>query len=94
MTESELSIGYASGCASLTIDRSQIKSVEVIPKIEPFCDWGGYGIRKQLPSFETGYIAKKGPGIRMVIDRDNGKEAFYTFVTDNPETVANLLTNC
>ena len=62
--------------------------------IEPFCDWGGYGIRLQFPALEIGYIAKKGPGIRMSIERADGKEAFYTFCTEDPERVASLLTNC
>ena len=92
VTESTLSIGYSMDCAALTVDRNKIQTVEVLPNINPICDWGGYGIRKQLPSWDTGYIVKKGPGIRMVILRPNGKEAAYAFNCEDPERVASLLT--
>ena len=92
VTANELSFGYSCGCASCTVDRSHILTVEVIPLIKPFLDWGGYGIRKQLPSWETGYIGKKGPGVRITIKDENGKERAYTFTCDDPEQVVTLLT--
>jgi len=92
VTASELSFGYSCGCATRTVDRSQILTVESIPLIKPFLDWGGYGIRKQLPSWETGYIGKKGPGVRITLKDENGKEQYYTFTCDDPEQVVTLLT--
>lgn len=75
-----------------TVDRSLIETVEVIPEIRPFLDWGGYGIRKQLPSWETGYIAFRGPGVRMVMKDTNGKTKEYTFSCKDPEKVVTILT--
>jgi hypothetical protein len=73
------------------VNRSDIVSVEVIEHINGFMDWGGYGIRKQLPSWDTGYIARNGPGVRMVL-KENGKELCYTFSCRDPNDVVNILT--
>lgn len=50
VTHTELRFGYSAECAAKVIDRSQITTVEVKERIHGLCDWGGYGIRKQLPS--------------------------------------------
>ena len=49
----------------ITFDRSQILEAEEIDRINGFLDWGGYGIRKQLPTWDTGYISlRSGAGAR------------------------------
>ena len=53
----------------------------------------GFGIRKQLPSWETGYIARNGPGVRMTFkDSASGKDLAVTFSCKDPNKVVDLLT--
>lgn len=73
------------------MDRAQIETIEKVPLIRPVFDWGGWCIRKHIPSFDTGYIPKKGPGIRVTLRLEDGKEVVDTFVTDDPDTIINLL---
>jgi len=75
----------------VTIDRSHLETVEAIEKISGLWDWGGYGIRKQLPSWETGYLPKNGSGLRITLKDDKGKERAYTFICDEAERVADIL---
>lgn len=92
ITENELSIGYSSGCMQVSFDRSCILEAEEIPHINGLCEWGGYGIRKQLPSWDTGYIARNGPGVRVRVKRVNGKETNYFFSCHDPAEVVRILT--
>ena len=74
------------------VNRSDIISVEIVEHINGFFDWGGYGIRKQLPSWDTGYIARNGPGVRLVMKNPkNGKELCYTFSCRQPDEVVPIL---
>jgi hypothetical protein len=91
VTQTELKFGYKAECAAMIIDRTQITSVESIDKIHGLCDWGGYGIRKQLPSWDTGYIPKNGSGIRVTFKDARGEEKAYTFICDEAEKVAAIL---
>jgi len=91
ITQNELSFGFSSGCMQNSVDRSQILEAEEIEHINGFLDWGGYGIRKQLPSWDTGYIARNGPGVRIKIKKSNGKEAEYTFSCHEPAEVVRIL---
>jgi len=94
VTAHELSFGYSSGCMQNSVDRSQILEAEVIKHVNGFLDWGGYGIRKQLPSWDTGYIARNGPAVRIKIkDAKSGKEKNYTFSCRDPEQVVSILTS-
>jgi hypothetical protein len=70
------------------VNRSDIVSVEVVDHINGIMDWGGYGIRKQLPSWDTGYIARNGPGVRMVMKHSIS----YTFSCRDPNEVVSILT--
>lgn len=93
LTGDALSFGYSAKCGQMTVDRSQIRSAEAIEHINGLCEWGGYGIRKQLPSWETGYIAGNGPGVRITfLDLDTKKEKAYTFSCKDPEKVVDILT--
>lgn len=76
-----------------TLDRSVILEAEVIEHINGFLDWGGYGIRKQLPSWDTGYVARNGPGVRVRVKKPDGKETNYTFSCRDPEAVVTILTS-
>jgi hypothetical protein len=91
VTDETLSYGYSANCASRTVDRAQIETIEKVPLIKPVFDWGGWGIRKHLPSWDTGYIPKKGPGIRVTLRLEDGKERIDTFLCDDPDAVINLL---
>jgi hypothetical protein len=78
----------------LSIDRALILEAEEIEYVNGFCEWGGYGIRKQIPSWDTGYIARNGPAVRIRIQRSatNGKEANYIFSCHDPTEVVRILT--
>eukprot|EP00977_Amphora_coffeiformis_P006448 scaffold1378_cov160-Amphora_coffeaeformis.AAC.4 len=65
--------------------------MEAIPHIKGVIDWGGYGIRKKLSTWETGYIARNGPGIRMRFLDSDGKEKYVTFSCFDPEKLVTLL---
>uniref|UniRef100_A0A7S3LFD8 Uncharacterized protein n=1 Tax=Amphora coffeiformis TaxID=265554 RepID=A0A7S3LFD8_9STRA len=91
LTEEYLSIGYSSSCVKRKTDKSQILSMEAIPHIKGVIDWGGYGIRKKLSTWETGYIARNGPGIRMRFLDSDGKEKYVTFSCFDPEKLVTLL---
>jgi len=92
LTTTTLSFGYSAGCAQKSCNRSDIQTVEVVPHINGFCDWAGYGIRKRFPAWETGYIPKNGSGLRITIKEENGKITDYTFICDEAEKVARMLT--
>jgi hypothetical protein len=92
VTANELSFGYSSGCMQTSFDRSAILEAEVIEHVNGFCEWGGYGIRKQLPSWDTGYIARNGPAVRVKVKLSNGKETNYTFSCHDPAEVVRILT--
>jgi hypothetical protein len=93
ITENELSFGYSSGCMQVCFDRSCVLEAEEIANVNGFCEWGGYGIRKQLPSWDTGYIARNGPAVRVRVKLSNGKETNYTFSCHDPAEVVRILTN-
>lgn len=92
VTTTELSFGYSAKAAQMNLSRSQLDSVEVIDHINGLCEWGGWGIRKQLPSWETGYLPRNGSGIRITMKDEHGKEKAYTFICNEAEKVANILT--
>lgn len=92
VTTTELQFGYKAECGQKRIDRRQIETVEAIEKISPCCDWGGYGIRIQFPSMEKGYMPKSGSGVRVTY-KENGKEQAYTFICDEAEKVAGMLSH-
>lgn len=92
MDQENLSFGYSAKCGQLTLERKSIKTAEVIAHINGLCEWGGYGIRKQLPSWETGYITKNGPGVRLTYNTPDGKEKAVTFSCADPEQLVNYLT--
>lgn len=49
--------------------------------------------RKQLPSWETGYIAKNGPGVRLTFkEPGTNKELAVTFTCEDPNKIVELLT--
>jgi len=92
VTATELAFGYSADCGAMTIDRAQIQTVELKERIHGLCDWGGYGIRIQLPSWEKGYIPKNGPGLRVTFKNSKGEEKAYTFICNEAEHVADILT--
>ena len=77
-----------------TLDRSRILEAEEINHVNGFLDWGGYGIRKQLPSWDTGYMARNGPAVKIKVRRaSDDKETCYTFSCRDPAEVVKLLTS-
>ena len=66
-------------------------------------EWGGWGLRYNL-KWETGYIVKNGPAVRIEVrgskgSDDNGdagenasmKRKVYVFNTDQPQRVCDIL---
>eukprot|EP00538_Stauroneis_constricta_P012250 CAMPEP_0119545314 /NCGR_PEP_ID=MMETSP1352-20130426/86_1 /TAXON_ID=265584 /ORGANISM="Stauroneis constricta, Strain CCMP1120" /LENGTH=152 /DNA_ID=CAMNT_0007589845 /DNA_START=71 /DNA_END=529 /DNA_ORIENTATION=+ len=91
ITKTNLSFGYSTALTKKEMDRSDIESVEVVDSINGLTGWGGWGIRKNF-SWETGYIAKNGPGIKVICKSGNdGKSQTYVFSTDNPKQVHDIL---
>jgi hypothetical protein len=91
VTTDQLQFGYSSDCMAMYVDRTQILTIEKVSLISPLMDWGGWGIRKQLPSWDTGYITRKGPGMRITITDNKGKERCYTFCCNDPDAVIDIL---
>jgi hypothetical protein len=98
VTSTTLEFGYVHGWTMKCINRSQIELVELVvePPISGLWQWGGWGIRGKRSSSglvwrETGYIYKDGPGLRIKVMGDDGSIAFYTFNTNEPTRVKELL---
>jgi len=92
VTDTTLSFGYNTSWTCLQCERSAINSVEVIPHVDGLWQWGGWGLRKKLFTWETGYIPKNGPGIRVILkEGSTDKETPYTFLCDEAEKVAKIL---
>ena len=95
MTDKDLAFGYAHSWTMKRIPRDQIESVEVVPEISGLWQWGGYGIRlrpvKPFPLYETAYLYKDGPGLRITIKGENGKTYHYTFNVKKPDDLKTLL---
>ena len=83
-----LSFGYKYGWSN-QVERSQIISMEIIDHQNPLWQFGGWGIVKNL-RWETGYVTKSGPAIRLVLERE-GKNYTYIFNCDDPKKVIDLL---
>ena len=45
VTDTELSFGYSCGCAQKKVNISDIRKVTLLEWQDPFCNWGGWGIR-------------------------------------------------
>jgi hypothetical protein len=84
-----LSFGYNAPIVTQTIETSHIDSVEKVEHISGFWQWGGWGIRKNL-QWETGYISKNGPGIKVILKKEKGGSVFV-FNCDNPDQLCQLL---
>ncbi len=91
LSDDTISFGYSCDCGQRTIDLANVKTAEVVEHINGLCEWGGYGIRWQLPSMEVGYIARNGPGVRLTF-MENGKEKAATFSCFDHEKLVSMLT--
>jgi hypothetical protein len=92
VTVDSLEFGFSANCMSIKIPKENIEELESIV-VNPLCDWGGYGIRKQLPAWDTGYMTRKGPAVRVQFrDSRTNKTLNHTFCCDDPEQVIALLT--
>jgi hypothetical protein len=91
VTKSTLAFGFNTSLASNKFDRSRIKSAMPIDHINGLTEWGGWGIRLNL-RWETGYIVKNGPGVKLRIDAGEGKaDSIYYFSCDDPKKVCEIL---
>lgn len=90
----ELTFGYSWNMARKTVTVDQISSATIVPDIRGLREWGGWGIRTNLWGFDTGYIAKNGPGVRIEVQRKGKKkDAVYVFNCEDPEIMCKLLKN-
>ena len=97
ITKTTLTVGY-SYCYS-DIDRNDILRATPIEHVNGLKEWGGWGLRYNL-RWETGYIVKNGPAVRIEIRKRGNSAAgsstdkkVYVFNTDDPKKVCDLLNN-
>ena len=92
VSESTLSLGYSISFHN-EIDRKLIQQAEVIEHINGMLQWGGWGYRLSLNlAFETGYISKNGPGIRLTYKtKEGGKDHVIVFNCDDAAKVCQIL---
>jgi hypothetical protein len=86
-----LSFGYNVGIVTQTIETSHIDTVEKIGHISGLWQWGGWGIRKNL-QWETGYICKNGPGVKVILKKEYGGSVFV-FNCDDPDQLCQFLSS-
>lgn len=86
VTSTHLVFGYSWGLTQASISRETIVDAQVVKEIHGWYQWGGWGIRKNL-DWETGYIAKNGPGVK-VTTADAG---VYVFNCNEPDLVCQIL---
>jgi hypothetical protein len=91
VTPKYLSFGFNYGITTQKILKDDIVEVSPIDYVNGLIEWGGWGIRRNL-SWETGYIAKNGPAIRIVTKTRNNKRKVFVFSCDDPKFVCELLT--
>uniref|UniRef100_A0A6U0JUZ2 Uncharacterized protein n=1 Tax=Minutocellus polymorphus TaxID=265543 RepID=A0A6U0JUZ2_9STRA len=100
VTTETLTIGY-SYCYS-NIDRDDIVRATPIEHANGLTEWGGWGLRYNLLKWETGYIVKNGPAVRIEVRRkgsddggaDHGastNKKVYVFNTGRPQKVCDIL---
>ena len=103
ITAESLSFGYNTGLTCKTTNRGDIVQATPVPHVRGLLEWGGWGIRLNLRG-ETGYIAKNGPAVRVVLQKnrhsdeeavssaeENSKTSVYVFNCEDPSTVCDLL---
>ena len=73
------------------IDRKLIQKAELVEHINGLTQWGGWGYRTNL-SFETGFITKNGPGVRLTYKTKEGeKDYVMVFNCNEAEKVCAIL---
>ena len=94
VTSDELQFGYSSFLSRKATPRAAIVKAEPIERVNGLTEYGGWGIRLRLNfSGETGYIAKNGPAVRVILrkGRQGSRTCTYVFNCDQPKTVCDLL---
>ncbi len=86
VSRDQVVFGYSSSWTRKSLDRSTIISAEPIQHINGLLHWGGWGIRMQLGTWATGYIARNGPGVRV-----KTKDKSYVFNCKDPQHVCAIL---
>ena len=86
MSREQVVFGYSSSWTRQSLDRSTIVSAEPIHHINGLLQWGGWGIRKQLGTWETGYISRNGPGVCVTTS-----DKSYVFNCKDPQLVCDIL---
>lgn len=89
ITKEDLSFGYSCGMMKRKAPRSRVVAAEPF-KIRALIDWGGWGIRL---TDHIGYIARGGPGVKLILKNDQGNETGYVFSCKDPEKVCEILNN-
>lgn len=89
ITQDHLSFGY--NCPYKTVERSGIASAEAFD-IDPIFQWGGWGLRfrREGGKWQTGYISKGGPGVKLTMN-EKGKTYIYVFSCGDPNRVCEIL---
>jgi hypothetical protein len=95
VTKDHISFGYYFWLFTKNIDRSvtTIVKAESIDHVRGFREWGGWGIRLRRHNghWETGYIAKNGPAVKLTLLNEDTNESYYVFTCSNPQKVCDIL---
>jgi hypothetical protein len=102
VTKHQISFGYYFWVFTKTIHRSvtSIVNAQCIDDVKGFREWGGWGIRfrRYDGHWETGYIAKNGPAVKLTLLHDHNSnnnqdanESYYVFTCSNPQKVCDIL---
>ena len=90
VSDSKLYLGYSVSFHN-EVDRKLIQKAEIVEHINGLLQWGGWGYRKNL-RFETGYITRNGPGVRLTYKtHEGGKDYVMVFNCKDPEKLCRIL---
>ena len=87
VTKDQVVFGYSSSWTRKCVDRSMILSADPIDHVNGLLQWGGWGIRKKLGSWETGYISTNGPAVRIKTTENKA----FLFNCKEPDLVCDIL---
>lgn len=105
VTKTHISFGYYFWLFTKTVDLSSSSTVikikaEPIEHVNGLREWGGWGIRLRRHDghWETGYIAKNGKAVHIIVVTEQQGDAepsssYYAFNCSNPQKVCDLINN-
>ena len=92
VTNDNITFGYSTYLTRENVERRDILSADSIANLKGLSEWGGWGIRKNL-RWETGYIARDGPAVKLTVVVQGGKRKNIVFSCREAEKVCRTLNN-